>query len=159
MDSRLYLRAAPLVLLLVVAIFAPLIVAILGLPHPGTVDFHALGPLSLPVGPSSAHPFGVDNLGRDVLARVLFGARTALGEVLVATASGLVIAIPAFGFFYFLRNRGVKILHDIQDIMASLLRKMPYEKLEGAQIGNEELYAADPEWWQAAKARTGESPA
>jgi len=86
MDSRLYLRAAPLVLLLVVAIFAPLIVAILGLPHPGTVDFHALGPLSLPVGPSSAHPFGVDNLGRDVLARVLFGARTALGEVLVATA-------------------------------------------------------------------------
>jgi biopolymer transport protein ExbB len=83
----------------------------------------------------------------------------AIGEVLIATASGLFIAIPAFGFFYFLRNRGVKILHDIQDIMASLLRKMPYEKLEGAQIGNEELYAADPEWWQAAEARTGESPA
>jgi peptide/nickel transport system permease protein len=28
--------------------------------------------------PSQAHPFGTDSLGRDVLARVLFGARTAL---------------------------------------------------------------------------------
>ena len=29
----------------------------------------------------------------------------AIGEVLVATASGLFIAIPAFAFFYYLRNR------------------------------------------------------
>ena len=33
------------------------------------------------------------------------GLSAAIGEVLVATASGLVIAIPAFGAFYFLRNR------------------------------------------------------
>jgi biopolymer transport protein ExbB len=84
----------------------------------------------------------------------------AIGEVLIATASGLFIAIPAFGFFYFLRNRAAKTLHDIQDTMASLLRKMPYEKLEGAHLGDEELYAADPEWWHGA-ALTGEesSPA
>lgn len=81
----------------------------------------------------------------------------AIGEVLIATASGLFIAIPAFGFYYFLRNRGAKVLHDIQDTMASLLRKMPYEKLEGAHIGDEELYAADPEWWHPAAVQASES--
>ena len=71
----------------------------------------------------------------------------AIGEVLVATASGLFIAIPAFTAFYFLRNRAAKILHDVQDTLAGLLRKVPYDKLAGAHIGGEELYAADPEWW------------
>ena len=69
-----------------------------------------------------------------------------IGEVLVATASGLIIAIPAFGSFYFLRNRAAKVLHDIQDTMASLLRKMPYDQLAGAHIGDDELYAATPNW-------------
>ncbi|MEQ1861660.1 MAG: MotA/TolQ/ExbB proton channel family protein [Chthoniobacteraceae bacterium] len=73
----------------------------------------------------------------------------AIGEVLVATASGLFIAIPAFGAYYYLRARAAKALHDIQDTMASLLRKMPYDKLAGVHIGDEELYAADPEWWRA----------
>nr|MBA2436373.1 MotA/TolQ/ExbB proton channel family protein [Chthoniobacterales bacterium] len=43
------------------------------------------------------------------------GLSAAIGEVLVATASGLVIAIPAFGAFYFLRNRATDALHHIQD--------------------------------------------
>jgi biopolymer transport protein ExbB len=70
----------------------------------------------------------------------------AIGEVLVATASGLFIAIPAFTAFYFLRNRAAKALHDIQDTMNSLFRKMPYDKLSGVQIGDEEIYAAPPMW-------------
>jgi biopolymer transport protein ExbB len=71
----------------------------------------------------------------------------AIGEVLVATASGLFIAIPAFGSYYWLRNRGTKVLHEIHDTMAHMLRKMPYEKLAGAHIGDEEIVAADPDWW------------
>ena len=43
------------------------------------------------------------------------GLSAAIGEVLVATASGLVIAIPAFGAFYFLRNRAAGSIHHIQD--------------------------------------------
>ena len=70
----------------------------------------------------------------------------AIGEVLVATASGLFIAIPAFSAYYFLRNRAAKILHDVQDTMAGLLRKMPYEQLAGAHLGDEEIYAAAPNW-------------
>ena len=71
----------------------------------------------------------------------------AIGEVLVATASGLFIAIPAFGAYYYLRNRAAKGLHDIQDTLASLFRKMPYEKFAGAHLGDEEIYAAEPNWW------------
>ena len=74
------------------------------------------------------------------------GLSAAIGEVLVATASGLIIAIPAFGAFYFLRNRAAASIHRIQDIVNSLFRKMPYESLAGIQLGDEELYAAIPNW-------------
>jgi biopolymer transport protein ExbB len=74
------------------------------------------------------------------------GLSSAIGEVLVATASGLIIAIPAFGAFYFLRNRATASLHHIQDIINRLFRKMPYESLSGVHLGDEELYAAIPNW-------------
>ncbi|MEZ0274002.1 MAG: MotA/TolQ/ExbB proton channel family protein [Roseimicrobium sp.] len=70
-----------------------------------------------------------------------------IGEVLVATASGLFVAIPAFTAYYWLRNRAAKTIHDIQDTTAQLMRRMPYDKLKGAHIGDEEIVAADPEWW------------
>jgi biopolymer transport protein ExbB len=70
----------------------------------------------------------------------------AIGEVLVATASGLFIAIPAFGAFYFLRNRAVKVMHDVEDNVTTLFRKMPYELAAGVHIGDEKLYAAAPNW-------------
>jgi len=74
------------------------------------------------------------------------GLSAAIGEVLVATASGLIIAIPAFGAFYFLRNRAAASLHHIHDIINRLFRKMPYESLAGVHLGDEELYAAIPNW-------------
>jgi biopolymer transport protein ExbB len=74
------------------------------------------------------------------------GLSAAIGEVLVATASGLFIAIPAFGAFYFLRNRAAASIHYIQDVLNSLFRKMPYESLAGVHLGDEELYAAIPNW-------------
>ena len=55
--------------------------------------------------------------------------------------------IPAFTAYYWLRNRAAKCIHDIQDTMAHLMRRMPYDKLKGAHIGDEEIVAADPEWW------------
>lgn len=70
----------------------------------------------------------------------------AIGEVLVATASGLFIAIPAFGAFYYLRARAADAIHHIQDSVTSLFRKMPYDSLAGVQIGDDELFAAEPYW-------------
>ena len=74
------------------------------------------------------------------------GLSAAIGEVLVATASGLIIAIPAFGAFYFLRNRATEAIHHIQDVVNSLFRKMPYESLAGVHLGDDELFAATPNW-------------
>ena len=74
------------------------------------------------------------------------GLSAAIGEVLVATASGLIIAIPAFGAFYFLRNRAAETIHHIQDVVNSLFRKMPYESLAGVHLGDDELFAATPNW-------------
>ena len=53
-------------------------------------------------GPSSRHPFGADELGRDIMARVIEGARTSLltaaGAVTVAALVGVPIGLVA-GFF------------------------------------------------------------
>jgi len=70
----------------------------------------------------------------------------AIGEVLVATASGLIIAIPAFGMFYFLRSRSTSAMHHIQDIINQLFRKMPYHELEGVHISGDAIYANSPNW-------------
>lgn len=73
----------------------------------------------------------------------------AIGEVLTATASGLVIAIPAFGMFYFLRARSTTSMHHIQDVLSVLFRKMPYDALAGVHISGEEIYANTPNWLAA----------
>lgn len=53
-------------------------------------------------GPSGAHWFGTDELGRDILARTVYGARTSLfsaaGAVLIASSVGVPIGLIA-GFF------------------------------------------------------------
>ena len=41
--------------------------------------------------PSAEHPFGTDNLGRDLFARVLYGARISVGIGVGATALSLVL--------------------------------------------------------------------
>ena len=74
---------------------------------------------------------------------------SAIGEVLVATASGLFIAIPAFGAYYFLRNRAAASLHHVQDIVARLFRKMPYEAVAGVLMDETETHAGWPSWLSA----------
>ena len=70
----------------------------------------------------------------------------AIGEVLVATASGLFIAIPAFMAYYLLANRINKGIHDITEIASGLFRAFPYDEIAGHRVGDEEIYAAKPDW-------------
>ncbi len=69
-----------------------------------------------------------------------------IGEVLVATASGLVVAIPAFMAFYFLRNKLQGAIHQLHEESEHLFRNAPYDYLKDADVGQEETYAALPNW-------------
>jgi ABC-type dipeptide/oligopeptide/nickel transport system permease subunit len=82
-----------IVLLVIVAIFAPLVVKLLGLPSPYTQNPSLTGPFGEPLGPSSAHPFGVTPLGQDVASRVIYGTRVALEVGVVGTAIATVIGV------------------------------------------------------------------
>jgi peptide/nickel transport system permease protein len=82
-----------IVLLIVVAIAAPLVVKLLGVSGPNTQNLNALDPFGQPIGPSSAHPFGVDELGRDILARTIYGAQVSLEVAFVATGAAVVIGV------------------------------------------------------------------
>jgi len=76
-----------LVVLILVAIFAPLVVKIFGAPGPNELDGGALDPLfKNPTGPSAEHIFGVDQIGRDVFSRTIYGARVSLIVAFAATA-------------------------------------------------------------------------
>jgi peptide/nickel transport system permease protein len=91
-----------ILVLIVVAIAAPLVVHILGLPGPNTQDPNALDAFGSPTGPSSAHPFGVDTLGRDVASRVIYGARVSLLVGIVGTAIATLVgtAVGLLAGFY-----------------------------------------------------------
>jgi peptide/nickel transport system permease protein len=73
----LFARAQPLGALALVAILLMLVAGVfaqfIAPANPVAIDFGAvLAP------PSAAHPFGTDNFGRDILSRIIYGARTAL---------------------------------------------------------------------------------
>ena len=74
-----------------------------------------------------------------------------IGEVLVATASGLIVAIPAFVFFYILRARAQGAILYSESQVYRLLDEVPYEQLVGVRIG--ENFSAD----QAGKLRSARS--
>ena len=76
---------AVLILLVVLAVFAPRLTPY----NPLTISQDA--PL---VAPSAAHPFGTDDLGRDVFSRVLFGARISLTVSCFSALVALLIAMP-----------------------------------------------------------------
>jgi biopolymer transport protein ExbB len=58
-----------------------------------------------------------------------------IGEVLLATASGLFIAIPAFVSYYIFRNISQMCIVHADDVVNSLLLDIPYDELAGVQIG------------------------
>ncbi len=92
-DKVALAAGAFIVLLVLVAVFAPLIVKLVGAPGPNEQSTEALDSFGTPTGPSSDHIFGVDTLGRDVFSRVLYGARVSLQVAIIATAISVVIGV------------------------------------------------------------------
>jgi peptide/nickel transport system permease protein len=70
--------------------------------------------------PSFAHPFGTDELGRDLLARVLYGGRTSLQIAFLATLVAIVLG-ATWGFCAALaRGWGDEVLMRVADLTMAL---------------------------------------
>ena len=63
------------------------------------------------------------------------GLALRIGEVLMATASGLFIAIPAFIFYYYFRNLATIVLVASDDKISRLMEDVPYDELHGIHVG------------------------
>jgi len=91
-----------ILLIVVMALLAPLIAKLVG--HPPDFQYHKTGltPDGQPKGPTGTFWFGTDDLGRDLLVRIAYGARISLLVGVVATALtvaiGVVVGLAA-GYF------------------------------------------------------------
>ena len=85
--------AAIVLFFVVIAVFAPLIAPF----DPNASDWMVIRQPS-----SAAHWFGTDDLGRDVLSRIIFGARASLAAGVVSVAVAVLVGVPfglVAGFF------------------------------------------------------------
>jgi peptide/nickel transport system permease protein len=126
-----------LALLLVMTIFGPLLYR---------VPTDAIDYSSGLLGPSLAHPFGTDDLGRDLLARAMLGGRVSMSvgvvAVLIAITLGTLLGAVA-GFF---GGRVDSILMRFTDLflalpvlpfllMVTYLFRDPLKKVFGPELG------------------------
>jgi peptide/nickel transport system permease protein len=107
---------AIVVLMVLVAILAPLIVKVFGLPNPNTQNDNLLDDFGSPTGPSGAHLFGVDERGRDVFTRVLYGTRVSLEASLISMALTVLIGVTAGLITGYFRGRVDTLFSRVMDL-------------------------------------------
>lgn len=71
-------------------------------------------------GPSAAHIFGTDKMGRDIFVRILYGARISLGVGLMAALVNLVIGTLYGGIAGYIGGKTDMIMMRIVDIIYSV---------------------------------------
>ncbi|MEU8364400.1 dipeptide/oligopeptide/nickel ABC transporter permease/ATP-binding protein [Nonomuraea sp. NPDC048882] len=90
-------------------------------------------------GPSAAHPFGTDGLGRDVLSRVVYGARVSLGVGIGAVLLGLGIGAP-LGILAGYRRKAadavIMAVNDVAQAFPALVFALAVVAFAGANLRN-----------------------
>jgi len=54
----------------------------------------AIDPITMLAAPSTGHPMGTDELGRDVLSRIIYGGRVSLGTAFAVVLASAAIGVP-----------------------------------------------------------------
>ncbi len=98
--------------LVLVAVFAPLI---------APYDPTAIDILARLQGPSLAHLLGTDQLGRDVLSRIIFGTRTALLASTVALGASVVLGT----LFGLIAGYGPRLLDKLLMLIFDSIKSLP----------------------------------
>ena len=91
-----------------VAILAPVIAPY----DAGQTDFGAAL-----AGPSGKHLLGTDELGRDILSRIIFGARASMEAGVLATALAMVVAVPVGLIAGYYRGWLAPVIARITDVL------------------------------------------
>lgn len=118
-----------MVVLIIVAIFAPII---------APYDYAANDLSNTFVKPCAAHPFGTDNLGRDILSRVIHGSRISLQVGLIAVGIAVVVGgtLGAISAFYPKVDNIIMRFMDVFMAIPSLLMAMAITTALGSGTRN-----------------------
>jgi peptide/nickel transport system permease protein len=101
------------------------------------------------LSPSVKHPLGTDNLGRDILSRIIFGARISLKAALVVIVIVLAIGVPLGLIAGFFGGRVDDIIMRFADMILafpSLLLAIAIVASLGPSLINA-LIAVSLPWW------------
>src|SRR5580698_6921664 len=119
-----------LLIVIVAAIFAPLVA-----PHaPDAQDINAVN-----AGPSASHWFGTDDLGRDILSRLIWGARISLRAAFEIVGLAAIVAIPLGLIAGFFRGAVDSVIMRTMDALFSfppLILALTVAALLGADVND-----------------------
>jgi len=132
-----------MIVFLLVAAFAPLLA-----PYPSHA-YEAANIAEKLQGPSSAHWLGTDEIGRDILSRIIYGTRLSLYTSLLAVGLALLIGVPLGAIAGSVGGKVDEIIMRITDIFLSfppLLLAIALVAMAGPGLINAVLAIAIS-WW------------
>jgi peptide/nickel transport system permease protein len=119
-DRVAVVSLAFIVVLIVIALAAPLVIDVLGLPGPNTQNLNLTDSFGSPLGPTWSHPFGVDQLGEDVMSRTIYGARVSLEVGIFGTGISTLIGVTVGMLAGFYRGWIDQVLSRFMDVVLSI---------------------------------------
>ncbi len=146
-----FVRRNPTLVLGCVMLGAIVLVALLApwlAPHPGDAG-DATHPFQVLQAPSSAHPFGTDLVGRDLLTRVMYGARISLRIVIEVLVLAGLIGIPlglVAGYFGGLTDQIIMRITDVFLAFPALLLSLAIAFVLTPSVANMTI-AITVTWW------------
>jgi peptide/nickel transport system permease protein len=130
-------------IIVLVAVLAPLLA-----PFPADAG-NATHPLAVFRAPSGTHWFGTDEVGRDILSRVMYGGRTSLQIVVEVLALAAVIGIPLgllAGYFGGIVDQVIMRITDIFLAFPALLLSLAIASVFTPSVGHM-ILAIAVTWW------------
>lgn len=150
-DPLALFGVAVIALLVLLAVVGPWIA-----PYPGQGEGESDVAARM-LAPSLAHPFGTDGLGRDMLSRVMVGARPALVVSLLVVGLAMFIGVPLGALAGYRRGRVDALIMRITDLFLAfppLLLAMAIVAALGPGLDHAALALAISWWpWYARLAR------
>jgi ABC-type dipeptide/oligopeptide/nickel transport system permease subunit len=123
------------VVVVIVALLAPEVA-----PDSPTANFSVIN-----AGPSAAHWLGTDDLGRDLLSRLIFGARISLEAATIVVVLALAVSVPIGLIAGYFAGRTDNVLMRLMDVMFAfppLILAITVAALLGRSLHNESIAIA-----------------